>query len=107
MEIALRIPMEEETIPMLIGGFCMVMSLALIGIIYFWITNRQHRDPLKWITAHFVFFTIAVILFLKELDADISAPMVAESNSLTMGVGGVIWAISMYCLMLGIRKLIG
>ncbi|GMB10152.1 hypothetical protein [Thermolongibacillus altinsuensis] len=98
-------PMEEELMGMLIGGFSIIMGIAMITIIFLWIKNRKQRIAFFWILTHFITFSISVYVLLKAISFDYHHPMASEEISLLLGQAGVLWGISMICLLFGIFKL--
>lgn len=95
-------PLEEEVLGMLIGGFCIVMSVAIILTVLLWIRNKDNHGSFFWTILHFILFSIATYFCLKALSFDYNHPMASEENSLRLGIAGVIWSISIACLLLAI-----
>ncbi|GCD84287.1 hypothetical protein [Parageobacillus thermoglucosidasius] len=100
-----HLPLEEEVMNMLIGGFSTIMFIAIITVIFLWRRNHAQRAAFLWILVHFVSFSIAVYLALKAISFDINHPMSSEEISLLLGESGVLWGGSMICLLVGIFKL--
>ena len=99
-------PMEEETMGMLIGGFSIVMGISFIVVL--WLMFSKERKLFKvayaWILGFFVLFSLAISQALKTLSFDTNHPMASEEISLHLGITGVLWAISMLFLLAGLSK---
>ncbi|KFZ41997.1 hypothetical protein CS060_11395 [Anoxybacillus flavithermus] len=100
-----HLPLEEEVMNMLIGGFSTVMFITIVMVIFLWRRNQAQRSAFFWIFLHFVSFSIAVYLALKAISFGINHPMSSEEISLLLGESGALWAGSMICLLVGIFKL--
>ncbi|MDQ0887827.1 riboflavin transporter FmnP [Paenibacillus sp. V4I9] len=101
------LPMEQETMGMLVGGFVIVMGLSFLFVILLWIKQRKsiYRSAFGWIIAHMIIFSIAVTCCLNAIGTKpLHSSMASESNSLWLGVGGVLWASSMLPLLAGIVR---
>ncbi|MCZ8537088.1 hypothetical protein M9R32_07850 [Paenisporosarcina quisquiliarum] len=98
--------MEEETMGMLIGGFSIVMGLSFIVVL--WLIFSKERKSFKvayaWVLGFFVFFSLAISQALQTLRFDMNHPMASEEISLRLGITGVLWAISMLFLLVGLSK---
>lgn len=100
MEIK-SIPMEAETIPLLIGGFSIVMAIVLIFVTL--LMFRRKKLSYAWFVVQGVFLTGTFYCALKVLDSNVEATaMVSESTSLLIGVTAVLWGTSMICMLMGI-----
>jgi uncharacterized membrane protein len=97
-------PMEQETMGMLSGGFSIVMGIAVIFTIFLWVKNKKQSIAYSWIFMHFVLFSIAIYLSFQTITFDNDHPMAAEEISLRLGLTGVFWFLSVVCLLLGIFK---
>ncbi|WP_413773687.1 hypothetical protein [Paenibacillus validus] len=96
------LPMEQETMALLGGGFGIVMSISFVFVILLWIKGRKevYRSAFGWVIAHFVVFSAAVACCLKAIGTRPTHPsMASEGNSLWLGIGGVLWAASMLILL--------
>ncbi|KYD14520.1 hypothetical protein [Parageobacillus thermoglucosidasius] len=100
-----HLPLEAEVMNMLIGGFSIIMFVAIITIIFLWRKNRTKSAAFLWIFVHFASLSIAVYLSLKAISFDINHPMASEEISLLLGEAGALWGASMICLLVGIVKL--
>jgi hypothetical protein len=99
-------PMEQETMGMLNGGFSVIMGIAFIVVLVLMLSKK--RQPLSvanaFVIGFLVFFTCAISHALKAISFDINHPMASEEISLSLGFAGVLWAISMLFLLVGIIK---
>lgn len=95
-------PLEQEVIGMLTGGFSIVMGIAILTILVLWLKNKNNSSGYVWTLFHFLFFSAAIYFGLKAISFDYNHPMASEEISLQLGISGVIWAISMICLVIGI-----
>lgn len=97
--------MEQETMSMLVLGFYTVMGVSFLFVVLLWIRERksEYRSAFGWIVAHLIIFSSAVLCCLKAIGTKPLHPtMASESNSLWLGIGGVLWAISMILFLGGI-----
>jgi hypothetical protein len=99
-----RLPMEEEVMDMLIGGFSIIMVIAIITIISLWKKNRTQSAAFLWIFIHFIMLSIAVYFALRAISFDLNHPMASEEISILLGKAGVLWGMSMISLLFGISK---
>ena len=99
-------PMEEETMGMLIGGFSIIMGIAFIVVLVLMFTKhrQQFRVAYGFILGYLLLFTWAIIHGFNAISFDVNYPMASEEISLSLGFAGVLWAISMLLLMVGIIK---
>ncbi|MFC0273539.1 hypothetical protein ACFFIX_19285 [Metabacillus herbersteinensis] len=95
-------PLEQEVIGMLLGGFFIVMGIATVTTLVLWLKNKNNGSGFVWTLLHLLFFSVAMYFSLKAISFDYSHPMASEEISLQIGISGVIWAISVICLMIGI-----
>ncbi|KPC98863.1 MULTISPECIES: hypothetical protein [Geobacillus] len=99
-----HLPMEENVMDMLIGGFSVVMLIAVATIVFLWRRNREGRAFL-WILAHFLLLSLAVFFALKAISFDLTHVQASEEISLFLGKAGLAWGAGMVCLLAGIVKL--
>lgn len=99
-------PMEQETMGLLIAGFSSIMGVAFIIVLrlLFSKNRKLYRPAYGMVLVYLVFFSLAVIQVLNAIKLDINHPMASEEISLKLGIAGVLWAISMLFLMLGLVK---
>jgi uncharacterized membrane protein YagU involved in acid resistance len=99
-------PMEQETIGMLIGGFSIIMGITFIVVLLLLFSKKRKSFRMAYglVMGHLVFFSWAVIQALNAIRFDVNHPMASEEISLRLGFTGVLWAISMVFLVLGLIK---
>lgn len=95
-------PLEEEVIGLLIGGFSIIMGIAFLTVLFLCIRNKGNRAAYLWTLLHLLFFSIAANFALKAISFDYNYPMASEEISLQIGISGVVWTLSMLCLIVGI-----
>lgn len=110
------LPMEAETMGILVGGFAVVMGFSSVIVGWLWYANRQraHRRGYGWIMLHFALFSVGVFDCLQAIGFDYMVQttagmeihgMASEEISLRLGIAGLFWACSMACLLKGIVAL--
>ncbi|MEK4486321.1 hypothetical protein MHH81_12130 [Psychrobacillus sp. FSL H8-0484] len=87
---------------LLIGGFAVVMGIAIIVTLFLWIKNNNKNSGYVWTLLHLILFSIAIYFAFHAISFDHNHPMASEEISLQLGIAGVIWAFSMTCLIVGI-----
>jgi hypothetical protein len=99
-------PMEQETMGMLIGGFSTIMGISFIVVLLLLFSKKgkSYRMAYGLVIGYLVFFSWAVSQALKAISLDVNHPMATEEISLKLGIAGVLWAISMVFLVLGLMK---
>ena len=97
-------PLEEGVIGLLIGGFAIVMGIAILATLLLWLKNRNNSFAYVWTLLHLLLSSVAIFFFLKAISFDYYHPIASEEISLQIGISGVIWALSMLCLLIGILK---
>lgn len=100
-----HLPMEEEVMDMLIGGFSFIMSIAVMTIVYLWRNNRAQQVAFLWIFCHFFLLSIGVFFAFKAISFDLEHAQASVEISLLLSKAGISWGASMICLLIGIRKL--
>ncbi|WP_419958569.1 hypothetical protein [Psychrobacillus psychrotolerans] len=97
-------PMEQETMGMLIGGFSIIMSIAFIVVILLMFSKKRKSFRVAYglIIGFFVFFSWAISQALNAISFDVNHPMASEEISLRLGIAGVLWAVSMLFLLFGL-----
>ena len=99
--------MEAEMMSTLIGAYAMVMGIAVMIVIWLFWSRRQ--AGYAWILAHFATFTWAVWKWIELIHPHRvfkeGPAMASEENSLMLGAAGLIWALSMVFLLIGIASL--
>ncbi|MFE8697543.1 hypothetical protein ACFYKT_14465 [Cytobacillus sp. FJAT-53684] len=99
-------PMEQETMGMLTGGFSIVIGITFIVVILLFFSKRQKPFRMAYglVIGYLVFFSWAVNQALNAISFDVNHPMASEEITLRLGVAGVLWAISMLFFVLAIIK---
>jgi hypothetical protein len=99
-------PMEQETMSMLIGGFSIIMGVAFIIALLLMFSKKRKPFRLAYglVIGSFIFFSWAISQALHAINIDVNHPMASEEVSLRLGVTGVLWAVSMLFLLLGLIK---
>jgi len=94
--------MEAETLPMLIWGFFIVVALSLGIIIRLWLGSKN--KAFIWFVAQIVTLCFGFFKFLNLIKKkpEISETMMSEENSLALGITGILWAVSMFCMLRGV-----
>ena len=95
-------PLEEEVLGILIGGFSIVMGIVILTTLFFCVKNKSKNTGYVWVFFHLVLFSFATYFALKAISFDYNHPMASEEISLQIGLSGVVWAASMICLLIGI-----
>lgn len=97
-------PMEQETMGLLTGGFTVIMAITFIVVLslLFLKKNRPFRVAYGFIVGFLVFFSLAIYQALQTLRFDINHPMASEEISLRLGVAGLLWAVSMLFFVAGL-----
>ncbi|WP_404332294.1 hypothetical protein [Mesobacillus maritimus] len=85
---------------LLIGGFTIVMGIAILVTIFLWVKNK--RSGYIWTFLHLLFVSIAVYFALTGMAFDFNHPMASEEISLQIGISGVVWALSMLCFVIAL-----
>ena len=97
-------PMEQETIGMLVGGFSLIVGLMVLVTLFLWTRNKGNSLAYASVIFHFILLSVALYFFLKAINFNVDHPMASEEISLRMGVSGIVWAGSMICLLIGLIK---
>jgi hypothetical protein len=97
-------PMEQETMGMLIGGFSIIMAITFIVVLLLLFSKRgkAYRFAYGLVIGYLVFFSWAISQALSAISFDVNHPMASEEISLRLGIAGVLWAISMLFLLFGL-----
>ncbi len=99
-------PLEQETIGMLIGGFSIIMGITffVVLLLFFSKKRKPFRMAYGLVIGYLVFFSWAVGQAFNAISFDVNHPMASEEISLRFGIAGVLWTISMLFLVLGLMK---
>ncbi|MFD1737501.1 hypothetical protein ACFSCX_13150 [Bacillus salitolerans] len=108
-------PMEQETITLLKGGFSVVMVISVLITVVLWYRFRKGRLTLHFAFIftlfHFLTLSTAIHSAIQTISYDFLMvedgmttihPMASEEISLKLGATGVIWGTSMVCLLISI-----
>lgn len=110
--------MEADAIPMLIGGFCVVIIITFVAITILWRKTKIVSSYVLFI-GQLVFLSLGfkVILKINNLSdstynsilsidkGPISSAMFSEEISMIVATSAVLWAISMFLMLFGIWEL--
>lgn len=98
-------PMESETLTMLSWGFFIVGGICLFAIIKLWGSSKN--KSFIWFIAQLIFLYLTFLKFtyLIRIKPEVPQVMLSEENSLALGTSGILWAISMFCMLIGIYNL--
>ena len=93
--------MEEEVISLLRWGFISVMGAVLIIVIGLMVKYR--KVGYMWVLAHLILFSWGALGWIRILETRATASSI--DNSLTIAWIGIIWAVSMICMSVGLLLL--
>lgn len=99
-------PMEQETMGLLIGGFSIVMGITFMIVLRMLFSKKRKsfRAAYGLVMCHLILFSLAVYQTLRAMSFDGNHPMASEGISFRLGLAGILWAISMVFLILGLIK---
>lgn len=97
-------PMEQETIGLLVSGSSLIIGLMVLLTLFLWIKSKSNSLAYASVIFHFVLLSIALYVFLKAITFNNDHPMASEEISLRIGISGVIWAASMLGLLIGLIR---
>ncbi|WP_053362375.1 hypothetical protein [Bacillus sp. FJAT-27251] len=95
-------PLEQEVMELLIGGFSIVMGILMLVNVVLWIKNKNFGSGYIWTLLHLLLVSVAAYFASKAIAIDYNHPMASEEISLRIGVSGAVWALSMICLMIAL-----
>ncbi|MFC3039666.1 hypothetical protein ACFOGI_05325 [Virgibacillus xinjiangensis] len=95
-------PLEQEVMGLLIGGFSIVMGVAILVTVFLWMKNKNNTPGYIWTLLHLLLVSVAVYFALEGIAFDYNHPMASEEISLQIGISGVVWAFSMLCLVIAL-----
>lgn len=100
-------PLKQEVFPMLVWGFSIFIGISLITVITLRIKNKNNKSAYHLFIAHFIIFSLAgyALLNAMRVNSNTHHSMASEVASMRLGSAGVLWAISMICLLAGITKI--
>jgi hypothetical protein len=98
--------MEQETMGILIGGFSIIIGVTfmIVLLLLFSKKRKPFRMAYTLVIGFLLFFSFAVSQAIRAISFDVNHPMASEEISLRLGISGVLWAISMLFLILGLIK---
>jgi hypothetical protein len=104
--VYIEMPMEQETMGMLIVGFSIIIGFTFIIVLLLLFSKKRKpfRIAYTLVIGFLLFFSWAVSQAIKAISFDVNHPMASEEISLRLGISGVLWAISMFFLILGLIK---
>ncbi len=97
--------MEAETLSLMSWGFYVVGGFSLLVIIKLWMSNKD--KSFIWFIAQLIFLWLSFLKFTHSIrmKPEIPQTMLSEENSLALGISGILWAVSMFCMLKGIWNL--
>ncbi|MCZ8521815.1 MULTISPECIES: hypothetical protein [Paenibacillus] len=97
--------MEEGTLPLLHIGFGTVIALCAFVFIVLW--RRTRLGSYIWFLANLVFLVIGYFFAVDVLkgNPDVHHVMRSEENSWSIGLAGVSWALSVFCMLIGVCEI--
>ena len=97
---------EAEVIPLFIGGVIVVSAMEFIAG---WIGLRGRRDVRGLFAGHVVTMLLGFFFLIRSLFANwlgVSLGIASISNSVNIGLFGLLWAISAACVAAMISRLV-
>lgn len=99
--------LEEEVYGMLNWGFAIVMGIQLIWVVSLKIQHKFKNEVFGWLLAYLVFFALAGYKLLEAINTfEMKHPSGSENASMSIGMSGILWASSVYCLLFGLSRLL-
>ncbi|MFB4166889.1 hypothetical protein [Virgibacillus sp. JSM 102003] len=95
-------PLEEGVMGLLIGGFAIIMGITILVIVLLWVKNKNNRVGYISTLLHLLLVSVAVNFALKAIAFDYNHAMASEEISFQIGIAGVVWALSMICLVIAL-----
>lgn len=95
-------PVEQETASLIIFGFIFVMFIVMLSMLVLW--KKTKNRGLVWFIPQLVMLSICLRFFTRLIDHQTTVPavMLSEENSLTIGLMGISWALSMIFMTVGV-----
>ncbi len=97
-------PFEEEVVNLIIGGLIIVIGMAILTTVLLWWKTRNNSFAYICTLMHFLLFSFSIYFLLKAISFNYDHPMASEEISLRIGISGVVWALSIFCLLMGLVK---
>lgn len=102
-----KVYLEAEVYGLLNWGFIIVILLELISIIWLWMVHKFSKEAFSWFVVHSIFFACAGYKLLEAINTtEHNSFMGSENASLSIGFSGVLWSISIVCLITGLSRLL-
>lgn len=102
-----KVYLEAEVYGLLNRGFIIVMLVELASIIGLWLKYKVSNEAFSWLVGHMFFFALAGYKLLEAINiTEHNNSMGSENASLSIGFSGVLWAISIVCLIIGLSRLL-
>jgi hypothetical protein len=99
--------LEAEAYGMLNWGFAIVMGIQLIWVISLKLEHKFNNEVFGWLLAYLVFFALAGYKLLEAINTfEMKHPMGSENASASIGMSGILWATSVFCLLFGQSRLL-
>ncbi|HBZ80244.1 MULTISPECIES: hypothetical protein [Brevibacillus] len=99
--------LEEEVYGMLNWGFAIVMGIQLIWLVSLKIQHKFNKEVFGWLLAYIVFFALAGYKLLEAINTfEMKHPMGSENASASIGMSGILWTASVFCLFFGLSRLL-
>jgi len=99
--------LEAEVYGILNWGFAAVMGIELISLIVIWLHHKFSKEAFGWFIGHIFFFAFAGYKLIEAINTlERNNPMGSENASLSIGTSGVLWTISVACLLIGLKRLV-
>lgn len=97
--------MEAETLSLISWGFYVVGGFSLLVIIKLWTSSKD--KSFIWFIVQLIFLCLSFLKFTYSIrmKPEIPQTMLSEENSLALGISGILWAISMFCMLKGVWSL--
>lgn len=95
-------PLEQEVLGLLIGGYATVMGGAMLFTLFLWIKKKDQGLGYGFTLLHMLLFSVALYFVIQAMSFDYHHPMASEEISLQIGLAGIVWAVSMLFLVIGI-----
>ena len=98
--------LEAEVYRLVLGGFGLVALCTLAVLVYlFW---RSRHRAILWFGGQLLFLSGAFWFFFQALcfPYDPQFPMYSEEQSINIACAGLLWALSMLCMLFGIYRLL-
>ncbi|MGG1659338.1 hypothetical protein [Brevibacillus sp. NRS-1366] len=99
--------LEEEAYGMLNWGFAVVMVIQLIWVVSLKIQYKFNNEVFGWLLAYLVSFALAGYKLLEAINTfEMKHPMGSENASASIGMSGILWSFSVFCMLFGLSRLL-